>query len=312
MIELFRLLIERPIFNLLEIIYAVIPGHDLGVAIIIFTALIRLLLWPLVKKQLHHTKQMRALAPELKKIKKSAGGDRQKEARLQMEFYKEKGIKPFGTIGTVIVQIPIFLGLYRAVYLLIKDPNTLQTFSYDWVRNLSWIKHLASNSHDFSYHFLGFVDLSQKGLKAGGGMYLAAIILAIVAAIAQYYQSKSLMIDEKDSRKLKDIFKAAASGEQADQAEMTAAVSKGMLIFMPFMTFIFSISIPSALSLYVVTSSVVGYFQQRSVLKEDVEDMAKISRDQPIDDIPEAEIIEESPKKPKTKKSAKSKKKRRR
>jgi membrane protein insertase Oxa1/YidC/SpoIIIJ len=143
-------------------------------------------------------------------------------------------------------------------------------------------------------------------------MYLAAILLAIVAAIAQYYQSKSLMIDEKDSRKLKDIFKAAASGEQADQAEMTAAVSKGMLIFMPFMTFIFSISIPSALSLYVVTSSVVGYFQQRSVLKEDVEDMAKISRDQPIDDIPEAEVIEESPKKPKNKKQAKSKKKRRR
>ncbi len=311
MIELFRILIERPIFNVLEIIYALVPGHDLGVAIIIFTALIRLALWPLVKKQLHHTKQMRALAPELKKIKKAAGGDRQKEARLQMEFYKEKGIKPFGTIGTMIVQIPIFLGLYRAVYLLIKDPNTLQTFSYDWVKNLSWIKHLAQN-HDFSYHFLGFIDLSQKGLKTGGGMYLAAIILAIIAAITQYYQSKSLMIDEKDSRKLRDIFKAASNGEQADQAEMTAAVSKGMLVFMPFMTFIFSISIPSALSLYVVTSSVVGYFQQRSVLKEDSEDMAKISRDKPIDDIPEAEIIDDSPKKPKTKKTTKSKKKRRR
>ena len=150
MIELFKTLIERPIFNLLEIIYALIPGHDLGVAIIVFTIIIRVALWPLVKKQLHHTKKMREIAPELKKIKKAAGGDRQKEARLQMEFYKEKGIKPFGTIGTLLVQIPIFIGLYRAVYLLINDANALQSYSYEWVRNLPWIQDLAQYPDDFS------------------------------------------------------------------------------------------------------------------------------------------------------------------
>ena len=85
------------------------------------------------------------------------------------------------------------------------------------------------------------------------------------------------MVDEKDSKKLKDILKSAAAGEQTDQAEMTAAVSKGMIIFMPFMTFIFSISIPSALSLYLLTSSVVGYFQQKRVLGKDVEEMNEIT-----------------------------------
>ena len=303
--ELFRTLVSRPIFNLLEVIYAQIPGHDLGVAIIIFTAFIRIALWPLVKKQLHHTKKMRGLQPQIKEIKKAAGGDRQKLARLQMEFYKEKEIKPFGTIGTMIVQIPIFIGLYSAVNKLIKDSDSLQTYAYDWVKNLSWIKHINENQDKFDHQFLGLVDLSQRGLKAGGGIYLAAVILAAVAAIMQYFQSKSLMIDQADSRKLKDILKGVASGEEADQSEMTAAISKGMIIFTPFMTFIFSISIPSALSLYLLTSSAVGYLQQRKVLHKDVEE---------IEIITNKAIKEESNKKPKPKKAqtSKSNKKKRR
>ena len=82
---MYQTFIERPVFNLLEFIYALVPGHDLGVAIILFTVVIRLIMWPLVKKQLHHSKAMRKLQPELKKIKQAAKGDRQKEARLQME-----------------------------------------------------------------------------------------------------------------------------------------------------------------------------------------------------------------------------------
>ncbi len=275
--ELFRTLVEQPIFNLLEVIYAIIPGHDLGVAIIVFTALIRLALWPLVKKQLHHTKKMRVLGPELKKLKEAANGDRQKLARMQMEFYKENEIKPFSTIGTLIIQIPIFIGLYQAVNKLIKNQDSLQTFSYDWVKDLSWIKSVAEDRNLFDGTLFGFVNLAEKGLGSGKGLVWSAILLAAVAAIAQYFQSKSLMIDQKESRKLKDILKAAAAGEQADQAEMTAAVSRGMLIFMPFMTFIFSVSIPSALSLYLLTSSVVGYFQQRSVLNQDVEEINEIT-----------------------------------
>lgn len=306
--ELFRTLVEQPIFNLLEVIYAIVPGHDLGIAIIIFTALIRLALWPLVKKQLHHTKKMRVLAPELKKLKEAANGDRQKLARMQMEFYKENEIKPFSTIGTLIVQIPIFIGLYQAVNRLIKNQDSLQTFSYDWVKDLSWIKSVAEDRSLFDGTFFGFVNLADKGLGSGEGLVFSAIVLAAVAAVAQYFQSKSLMIDQKESRKLKEILKAAATGEQTDQAEMTAAVSRGMLIFMPFMTFIFSVSIPSALSLYLLTSSVVGYFQQRSVLNQDVEEMNIIA-----DAAESKKVSKPKPKKPtgKSKKPSSNKKKRR-
>lgn len=306
LLDLFRTFVEQPIFNLLEIIYALIPGHDLGVAVIIFTAIIRLALWPLVRKQLHHARAMRKLQPELKKIKKAAAGDRQKEARLQMELYKEHEIRPFATIGTLLVQIPIFIGLYQVITKLIKDPGTLQSFSYSWVRDLPWIQDLARNSNNFDTELLGIIDLSRKGLEAGGGLYFAAILLAAVASAMQYYQSKHMMQDQKDARKLSVILKEAASGKESDQAEVTAAVSRGMLYFLPFVTFVFSINLPAALSLYFFASSAVGYLQQRRILGVDVAEMSEIARE----DEPQQKT---KPKKAKSKKkkAPQSKKKRR-
>ncbi len=297
---MFQTFVEKPIFNFLEFIYAVVPGHDLGVSIIIFTALIRLALWPLVRKQLHHAKAMRKLQPELKKLKKAAAGDRQKEARLQMELYKEHEIKPFTTIGTLIIQIPIFIGLYQSVFKLIKDAGSLQTFSYSWVNDLSWIQSIENKAAVFQADFIGLVDLTRKGLEAGNGLYLPAILLAIIASIVQFYQSKMMMIDQKDARKLSVILREAAEGKEADQAEVTAAISKGMLYFLPFMTFIFAINVPAALSLYFFTSSAVGLLQQRVILRDDQTEMAVIA------DAPE----EPKPKKPKKKPTASKKKKR--
>ncbi len=89
---MFTTIFVQPIFNLLVLIYALIPGHNFGLAIILFTILVRLLMWPLVKKQLHHARAIRRLQPELKKIKKAAKGDRQKESQLTMELYKERQI----------------------------------------------------------------------------------------------------------------------------------------------------------------------------------------------------------------------------
>src|ERR1700730_4191738 len=107
---MFTTLIVRPIFNLLVFIYAILPGHNFGLAIIIFTVLTRLLMWPLVKKQLHTAKAMRVLQPELKRIKQEAKGDRQKESMMVMALYKEKGVNPFSSIGLLILQLPIFIG----------------------------------------------------------------------------------------------------------------------------------------------------------------------------------------------------------
>jgi YidC/Oxa1 family membrane protein insertase len=277
MFEAFDAFLVRPVFNLLELIYAVIPGHDLGVAIILFTILVRLALWPLVHKQLHHAKAMRRLQPELKKLKKEASGDRQQEARLQMELYKERGIKPLASIGTLIIQIPIFIALYQGILKIINDPKTLISFSYDSVRNLPWIQELAKDISKFDDTFLSLVDLTRRGVEGGEGLYVPAIILALVSTFVQYKQTKLMMQSSQDARKLSVILKDAASGKEADQSEVTAAVSRIMLYFLPFVTFIFALIVPSALSLYLLTSSAVGYLQQKRVLGQDAEEMHQIA-----------------------------------
>ena len=83
---MFTTLIFQPIFNLLVLIYALLPGHNFGVAIILFTIIVRLLMWPLVKRQLHQAKAMRELQPEIKRVKAEAKGDRQKESAMLMEL----------------------------------------------------------------------------------------------------------------------------------------------------------------------------------------------------------------------------------
>ena len=89
---MFTTFVVHPIFNLLDVLYALLPGHNFGLALIIFTIIIRLLMWPLLKKQLHQSKAMRLLQPDIKRIKAATKGDRRQESLMLMELYKEKGI----------------------------------------------------------------------------------------------------------------------------------------------------------------------------------------------------------------------------
>ena len=102
----FDVLIIQPIFNLLISLYAIIPGGDFGVSIIIFTVIVRFLMYPLTRSMLHQTRAMRKLQPELVKIKKRAGKNREQVAREQMELYKRNGINPFRPIGILLIQVP--------------------------------------------------------------------------------------------------------------------------------------------------------------------------------------------------------------
>ncbi|MEO8104925.1 MAG: membrane protein insertase YidC, partial [Candidatus Saccharibacteria bacterium] len=189
---MFTTFIIQPIFNLLVLVYALLPGHNFGLAIIIFTIIIRLLLWPLVKKQLHQTTAMRKLQPEIKKIKQSTKGNRAKESAMMMELYKEKGINPMGTFPILIVQFIVLIGLYSGLRKVIAHPDAFVTFAYPALQHLPWIEHLGRNIHSFDNTLFGLVDLSRPAIKAGSGLYVPALILVAGSAIAQYFQSKQL------------------------------------------------------------------------------------------------------------------------
>lgn len=309
---MFTTFIVKPLFNLLVLITALVPGHNFGISLIIFTILIRLLMWPLVKRQLHQAKAMRAMQPEIKRIKKEAKGDRQKESMLLMELYKERGINPLGAFPVLIVQFIVLIGLYSGLRKVIDDPHTIVTFTYPAIQNLAWVQDLSRNIHEFDNTLFGVVDLSRAAVGSAGGFYFPAFVLVAGSAITQYFQAKQLMPQEKDQRSLRQILKAAGEGQQADQAEVNAAVGRSTRFLLPGMIFIFTINLASALSLYWFVSGLVAFIQQDIVLRRDEQEMEAIA-DEPnnkknLKDIPEAEVVATPAAKTKTSKKKTSKK----
>jgi YidC/Oxa1 family membrane protein insertase len=289
---MFETIIVKPIFNLLVLIYSLLPGHNFGLAIIIFTIVIRFLMWPVLKKQLHQTKAMRELQPELKKIKQAAKGDKQKESLMMMELYKERKINPFGSIGTMIIQLIILIGLYSGLRRVVENPQALIDYSYGWVQNFGWLRTLATDIGRFDDTLFGVVDLSRAAIgRDGSGVYFPALLLVIGSATIQFFQSKQLMPQDKDARGLRQILKEAAEGKSADSSETNAAVGRSMRYFIPIMIFVFTVGLASALSLYWFVSGLVAYMQQSRVLRQDTTEMEAIADKATGKNVIEGEVI---------------------
>lgn len=307
---MFTTLIVQPIFNVLTLIYALLPGHNFGLALIIFTIITRLLMWPLVKKQLHHAKAMRELAPELNRIKKEAKGDRQKQQVMTMALYKEKAINPFASFGLLLVQLPILIGLYSGINRIVNDPNSLVDLSYSFIQGLGSIQALATDISQFDATLFGVVDLTKAALS-DGGIYWPAMIIVIASAVSQYFQTKQLMPTTEEDRKLKDIFKDASKGKQADQSEVNAAVGRSTRFFLPALIFLFTVNLPSALSLYWLTTGIVAIIQQDRVLKQDKDELTAVAnKKEPsvkvrVSKAKEAEIVKQPSKNKKKKRKSK-------
>jgi YidC/Oxa1 family membrane protein insertase len=295
--DIFTIFIAQPIFNLLVLIYALLPGHNFGLAVIIFTIIVRLLLWPLVKKQLHQTKVMRKLQPELKRIKKETKGDRQKESAMTMALYKEYGVNPFGSIGILIVQLPILIALYSGLRRVVDDPHQIVSFAYPALQHLPWLQHVSHNIHLFDSTLFGVMDLTKSALN-DKGVYWPALALVLASAVVQYFQSKQLLVTDKNARGLRAILRDAGSGKQADQGEVTAAVGSTTRYFIPVMVLLFTIRLASALSLYWFVGGLIAYIQQSIVLREDKTELEALADGKPVKDvstIPEAEVVNLEP-----------------
>ncbi|HET8671198.1 MAG TPA: YidC/Oxa1 family membrane protein insertase [Candidatus Saccharimonadales bacterium] len=311
--DLFTTFIVQPIFNLLVLIYALIPGHNFGLAIILFTILIRILMWPLIKKQLHQVRLMRKVQPELKKIKKAAAGDKRKEQMMMMELYRERGINPFGQIGLLLLQIPILLGLYLGLQKILKDPDQMISFAYPALQDFSWLQQLADDIKRFDATLFGIVDLTKAAL-GNEGFYIPALLIVTASAVVQFYQSKQLAPNDKDARGLRAILRDAKSGKQADQQEVNAAMARSTRYLLPALVFIFTIQLASALSLYWLVSGLVALIQQSVALREDAAEMGaeadRADATKREKKAVEAEIVDKSKPSASSKKAAARKKRR--
>lgn len=270
--SLFNAFVGRPVFNLLIIIIALLPGHNFGVAIIIFTVIVRIALYPLLKKQLHHAMAMRKLQPDIRRIKKETKGDRQKEYMLMQELYKEREIKPLASIGILLAQLPILLALFYAITKITNNPETIVTNAYFWVEKLPYVQQLAAGTETLHTVFLGIVDLARPAVE-NSVIYWPAMVLVVASVVAQYLQSKQLMMTDKSARSLRQILKDSSAGKEVDQTEVQAATSKFTLYIIPFFLFVVAINLASALSLYWFVGALVAIYQQSRILKQDVDEM---------------------------------------
>ncbi|USN96583.1 MAG: YidC/Oxa1 family membrane protein insertase [Candidatus Nomurabacteria bacterium] len=270
--NIFEILIVQPLFNLLMLLYAVIPGADFGVSIILFTILLRIALYPLVKRQLHQTKAMRKLQPELELIKKRTKGNRQLQGVQMMELYKRHGVSPFRSIGIVAIQIPIFIALYLVIRIFTLHRDQLAQYTYDFLQNIGPIKHVLDHPEAFNEKLFGFVDLTNQAIAADG-INIVLILLAVVAAVGQYYQSKQTLPQVDNKRSLREILSEAASGKEADQSDINNAIMGKMVYVLPFFMLFIMLSLPGAISLYYATNTIVAVIQQGRVLREDEEEL---------------------------------------
>src|SRR3989344_1579314 len=169
MLALFHTLVYQPMYNALALLVGVVPGGDVGIAIIILTLLIKFILFPLSIKAVRTQVAMREIEPELKRIRETFKDKREDLARATMALFKEKKVNPFASILLIIIQIPVILGLYY-VFLVEGRGN-----GFDPALLCSFIRPPGGAS----LLFLGFLDLTGK-----------SVILAAVVAVTQYMYAR--------------------------------------------------------------------------------------------------------------------------
>ena len=275
---MFNTIVVQPIFNLLFVIYSLIPGGDFGIALIIFTILVRFAMWPLVKKQLHQVKAMRKLQPELVRIKKETKGDKRLESMKMMELYKKHDVSPFRSIGILLIQLPIFIALFQVIRIFTSQRDQIDGFTYGFLKGIGPIKDLIATPNHFNEKMLGFLDLSRQAIVSNPfSVNIFVLILAVGAAITQYIMSKQTTPQQQTNKRLRDVLSATADGKQASQGEMNAVMMNKMVKFLPIMMFFIMINLPGALVLYYTVSNLVAVGQQGRILKEDAEEMIEIA-----------------------------------
>ena len=243
--DIFYLLVFEPLFNFLILTLNIIPYSNLGVGIIIVTLLIRFVLYPSSKKSLEVQKKIAEIKPKLKEIEEKYKDDRQKRAEAQMALYKEHKINPLGSIlFPLFVQLPILFGLYKI-------------FTVDF---------LSSGASDHLYANITYPDFIGTYF-VGISLTEASIYIALIAAIIQHLQAKSMIKLQKSKQD------SSASKEQDFQASMNFA----MLYVLPFVILIFGAGLPqigfdglpAGVSLYWAITTAFSWWQQTILYKEE-------------------------------------------
>lgn len=201
-----------PILNALLFLTSILPGHDLGLAVILLTVLIRALIFPMTHKMLKTQNAMKKIEPELKKIY-AEKKNKEEQGRAVMELYRAHGINPFSGFLMLIIQLPLLIAMYRVFWRGIPfQVNEIYPF--------------LTIPVEVNTLFLGFISLTS-----------ASVGLAALAALSQFWQAKLAM-------------PPAQNNKEKGKQDMSRAMQLQMVYVFPILIFILGFKLPAAVSLY--------------------------------------------------------------
>jgi YidC/Oxa1 family membrane protein insertase len=227
--EFFIAAFYQPILNLLVVIYNLIPGHDMGVAIIVLTILVKLILAPLSWKQLESQKLLQDIQPKLNELKEQYKNDKEGLAQAQMRYFQEQKINPLASCLPLLVQLPFLFAMYYVFMSGLKNDGVTELL-YPFVQNPGTLNETL----------LGVISLSQNG----------NIFLAVITAAAQYWQTKMITV------------KRPPKVEGSKDEDMAAAMTQNMVLFMPLITGVMTYQFPAGLGLYWFFQTAIAIVQQ--------------------------------------------------
>lgn len=229
MTQFFKTILYTPLFNTLIFLSNFMPKHDIGLAIIALTVLIRLLFLPLSIKSQRSQRALNAINPHIQAIKDKFKNDQAAQGAALMQLYKEHNVNPIAGCLPILIQLPILIALYQAFMAGLNSESLSMLYSF--VQNPGTINSL----------FLGFVNIAEK-----------SAILAIVAGVLQFLQAKQSMAYMK------------ASGGANPQM---AAINSQMLYFFPVLIVILGWNLPAGLILYWITTTLFSIGEQTYLQK---------------------------------------------
>lgn len=226
--SIFNTLVYYPLYNGLILIDSLIPGSDVGIAIVLLTVLVRLILAPLFHSAMTTQRKMRDIEPRLAELKAKHKDNPEEQGRQIIELYRAHGINPFSSLGLLIVQIPLLLGLYwvardgfasaaDVAYTFVKVPETINTM------------------------FLGLLDVTQP-----------SILLAALAGLTTFFQAYLA----------KPPAPANSEAEKTMEGEFARTLSLQSRYVFPVLIFVFGIKVNAAAALYWCTSNIFSILHE--------------------------------------------------
>jgi len=233
--SIYQAVLYQPIFNLLVFFYNLVG--DIGLAIILLTIVIKIVLSPFFIQSVKAQRAMQAIQPKLDELKEKYKDKKEELGPAIMQLYKKEKVSPFSSCLPLLIQFPFLIAVFQVFRI-----------------------GLTNGSLDIIYPFItnpGSLNPVSFGLLDMGH---SSIVIAILAGAAQFWQSKTMM-GKKQAK--------------VNQNSMASAMTKQMTYFMPLITIFIGASLPAGLTFYWFLTTLLGAAQQVYVFKK--MDQAKLN-----------------------------------